>query len=93
MAKIAQDVFECIRAGYTAGSVSADGTRRATLQNPHYATSTYGDAWDLGWLFADRGLSIEGVEKGRGNTWRTAFGTVWRLVHRKTGGIYVERVV
>jgi hypothetical protein len=84
MAKIKPDVMAQVQAGYEA-------SRKHGSQNPHYATSTYGEAWDIGWYMGETGRSIEGLEKARGSQYRTPTGATFKVVYGRCGGVFFER--
>lgn len=77
MAKLSPPVADAMSAGY----------HSATPQNPHLWSSAVWEAWEFGRFAMQTGRSIDGIEKGRGNTYRTPYGSSYRAsYHSKQSG-------
>lgn len=84
MAKLHPEVAQAAQDGFT----SKDGT-----PNPSLYSSVMWEAYEIGQHLAFMGLPVEGLEKSRGNQWRTRCGTVFRLNYGSSSAMRtIERV-
>lgn len=77
MAKLSPAVADAMAQGFNAPGP----------QNPHIWSSPVWEAWEFGHFARQTGRSIDGIEKGRGGTYRTPYGSIYRASYGgKAGG-------
>lgn len=60
-------------------------------QNPYLATSSCWEGWEIGRYLRETGRSTDGLKKGRGNLYKTAF-AAFRISMDRKGFVSISKV-
>lgn len=83
MATLSQDMKNQLHAGYDSSATGA--------KSDAYYSSAMWEAFTLGAWLHNTGRTIAGVEKGRGDTYKSPTGAVYRFKYFTGGKFSIER--